>query len=286
MIYSFFYTTAIASLFTTFITAPSDSYDGLPSSRLHIQMTEKSSTALALGSSFFKSASKYFSGRDLVLANAIESGEIDKMGSASKGLNLNALHAKDMSFLFFAMHCEQEQAVTELIRLGANPALAVPNLGSPLGNAVRSEDRRWLKVFLKAGISPDAMDASQEPLVWGAVEAPNVSTLKVSHKAGANLNARDTLDAAPIYVALSRRKFEHVRYLIHAGADINFSTVNGVTMGNAIERQIARAKPNTPLRNELKKIKNLLKQRGFSFPAEPIEAVRKRRKKSGLPIVD
>jgi len=231
-------------------------------------------------------AKTFFDGPDRELGEAIEAGDLDRIRQSAAGRELSQPRRHDMTFLFFAMVHEQEAAVKELVRLGADPAVAVSGLGSPLGTAVRSDDDRWLGVLLDAGISPNAKDASDEPLIFGAIEAPNTKTLRRLHQAGADLDARDILDATAMYSALKRLKFEHVEYLIHAGADVHFSTVNGVTMGNAVERQLGRAKPDTPLAKDLLRIKRLLESRGFVFPAAPIEVVREKRKLAGKRVVE
>ncbi|TWU45008.1 Ankyrin repeats (3 copies) [Novipirellula aureliae] len=231
-------------------------------------------------------AKTFFDGRDRELGEAIEAGDVERIRQSAAGLELSQPRRHDMTFLFFAMVHEQEPAVKELIRLGADPAIAVSGLGSPLGTAIRSDDDRWLRVLLEAGVNANTKDASEEPLVFGSVEAPNIKTLSRLHQAGANLDARDALDATAMYAALKRRKFEHVEYLIKSGADVHFSTVNGVTMGNAIERQLGRAKPDTPLAKDLLKIKRLLESRGFLFPADPIEVVREKRKLAGKRVVE
>ncbi len=231
-------------------------------------------------------ASSYFNGSDLILAEAILANDVAAVRNSAKGVELSSPRGQDMTFLFYSMTCDKEMSLKELIRLGADPRVAVPGLGSPLGTAVRSSNTKWLRFMLDAGVSPNATDASGESLIWGAIDASNLENLKLLKQRGADLNAPDALDARPMYKALAARKFDFVEYLISVGADVNFSTVNGVTMANAVERQIKRASPGTPLELRLSHIKQLLIKSGIKFPADSIEAVRANRKKRGGRVVE
>lgn len=231
-------------------------------------------------------AEKFFDGQDLALGKAIEAGDVSAVRESLAGLELSLPRGDDMTFLFFAIIHGRDAVVAELIRAGADPRIVVPDLGSPLGIAVRSQDSRWLNVFLDSGVSPNATDEFDLPVLFAATESPNTTTLKTLHEHGADLDATNSLEATAMYEALCGQKFDHVEYLIGAGANVQFSTMNGATMGNALERQLGRVKPNTRLAGRLERIKELLQRRGFVFPAEPIDVVRRKRMEANLKVAN
>src|SRR6266566_7078763 len=84
-------------------------------------------------------ATDFFSGPQLLLAQAIERGDLVKVQQLAPVTDLNTPGRKDMTLLFFAVQEALKRdpkrlaMITVLVKTGADPLQEVPNFGDVLG---------------------------------------------------------------------------------------------------------------------------------------------------------
>jgi len=101
----------------------------------------------------------FFDGPALELAIAINRNDSDAIRRLSPKVEINRVHRQGMTLLFYALTAKKHAAVTELIKVGANPAQIDKELGSPLDLAVQAKESLSLESILDAGVSPNAINS-------------------------------------------------------------------------------------------------------------------------------
>ena len=101
----------------------------------------------------------FFDGPALELAIAINRNDSDAIRRLSPQVEINRVHRQGMTLLFYALTAKKHAAVTELIKVGANPAQIDKELGSPLDLAVQAKESLSLESILDAGVSPNAINS-------------------------------------------------------------------------------------------------------------------------------
>lgn len=175
-------------------------------------------------------ASKYFDGEYLVLAKAIKANKIKKIKTLSNDIDLNKVHAKDMTLLAYAMLEKRFDAITELVVAGAAPLQYTEELGQPLVLAARGKIK-YLKAFLEAGVDPNSRNRWGTPILFHASDWDNPDKIKLLIDYGVDLEIRSTiLRRGALDHAFSRLYYDQVEYLIKQGLS-NFlvENKNGVT---------------------------------------------------------
>ena len=117
----------------------------------------------------------YFSGQQLVLAKAIEHGEVDEVKKLAPNTDLNKPGQQDMTLLFWALSnaindkktAPQLEIITDLVKAGADPLQPRPAGGSsPAEFVLQGDSGDWINALLDGGLSPDAKDkVHQDPII-------------------------------------------------------------------------------------------------------------------------
>ncbi|NJQ18129.1 ankyrin repeat domain-containing protein [Pantoea sp. LS15] len=223
----------------------------------------------------------YFSGQQLVLAQAIESGKIDEVKKHLTGTDLNKPGQRDMTLLVWALMNTlydkktqpRLQIVTELIRAGADPLQPRPDgKSSPAEFVLMADSGDWIKAMLDGGLSPVAEDKTfHEPIIFETIKAQNTDTLVVMLDRGADINVTDSLNSSLLFEALNYHAYEHVMLLLNRGADTEIKAKNGWTVGNQLQRYLDRAKKDSDEYKDLIAIKESLIRHGGKWPPEPVK---------------
>ena len=221
----------------------------------------------------------YFSGQQLVLAKAIEHGEVDEVKKLAPETDLNKPGQQDMTLLFWVISnaindkktAPQLKIITELVRAGADPLQPRPAGGSsPAEFVLQGDSADWINAMLDGGLSPDAKSKTfNKPIIFDTLEAKNTETLKAMLDRGVDINIPDTLGNTLLIDALDFHSYEHVLLLLERGANTNSRDSNGWTMGNQLQRFVNRAKPGSDEYQILTKIKEKLIQKGGEWPPSP-----------------
>ena len=221
----------------------------------------------------------YFSGQQLVLAKAIERGEVDEVKKLAPETDLNKPGQQDMTLLFWAISnaindkktAPRLKIITELVKAGADPLQPRPAGGSsPAEFVLKGDSGEWIRAILDGGLSPDARDKiHHEPILFETIKAKNTETLKAMLDHGANINVTDSLNSTLLFEALNYHSYDHVLFLLDRGADPEIRAHNGWKMGNQLQRFLNRAKPGSDEYQILTKIKEKLIQKGGEWPPSP-----------------
>ncbi|MDR3337387.1 MAG: ankyrin repeat domain-containing protein [Treponema sp.] len=111
---------------------------------------------------------------------------------------------------------------------GALLEMGVPFNAESFSNSVREKNISAVKLFLKAGFSPDARDKFGVPHLSLAARAGDNGIVKTLLKAGADINAQsaDRGSSALIDCALGKY-WDIARILVDSGADVNLKSKDG-----------------------------------------------------------
>ncbi|WP_312213679.1 ankyrin repeat domain-containing protein [Pseudescherichia sp.] len=221
----------------------------------------------------------YFSDQQLVMAKAIERGEIDEVKKLAPETDLNKPGEHDMTLLFWALSnaindkktAPRLEIITELVKAGADPLQPRPAGGSsPAEFVLQGDSGDWIRALLDGGLSPDAKDkVHQDPIILETLNAKNTETLKVMLDRGANINVTDSPGNTLLIYALDYGKHDHVLLLLDRGANPEIRSNVGWTMGNQLQRLLNGAKEGDKHYQDLIKIKEKLIQHGGKWPPSP-----------------
>lgn len=221
----------------------------------------------------------YFSGQQLIMAKAIERGEVDEVKKFAPETDLNKPGRHDMTLLFWALSnaindkktASQLEIITELVKAGADPLQPRPAGGSsPAEFVLQGDSGDWISALLDGGLSPDAKDkVHHDPIIMETLNAKNTETLKVMLDRGANINVTDSPGNTLLIYALDYGKHDHVLLLLDRGADPEIRSGVGWTMGNQLQRLLNGAKEGDKHYQDLIKIKEKLIQHGGKWPPSP-----------------
>lgn len=221
----------------------------------------------------------YFSGQQLVLAKAIEKGEVNEVKKLAPETDLNKPGQQDMTLLFWALSnaindkktASQLEIITDLVKAGADPLQPRPAGGSsPAEFVLQGDSGDWINALLDGGLSADAKDkVHHDPIIMETIKAKNTETLKAMLDRGANINVTDSLGNTLLIYALDYGKHDHVLLLLDRGADPEIRSNLGWTMGNQLQRLLKGAKEGDEHYQKLIKIKEKLIQHGGKWPPAP-----------------
>jgi uncharacterized protein len=223
---------------------------------------------------------KYFDGAELEVAEAIDAGNLSGVRQLSPKANLNRVGREGMTLLFFAFNAKKYDAMTELVKLGANPEYEVSGFGSPLSVAVDQVDPAAFKALLAGGANPNANYKEDQPLIFEVANDDKIDHLKALLAAKANPNLKDSLGQNALYQAILLSSFTAVKLLIDQGAYIEIVDNQGVSFAWAVHKEIIRQAQNPGQLQRITAIKTILEQRGIKFPPDPPQVVRQ---KLGIP---
>ncbi|STQ61283.1 Ankyrin repeats (3 copies) [Pseudescherichia vulneris] len=214
----------------------------------------------------------YFSGQQLVLAKAIERGEVNEVKKLAPNTDLNKPGQQDMTLLFWAINnaiydkktASRLKIITELVKAGADPLQPRPAGGSsPAEFVLKGDSGEWIRAMLDGGLSPDARDKiHHEPILFETIKAKNTETLKAMLDHGANVDITDSLGNTLLIEAFDFGEYDHVLLLLERGADPDFRGKGGWTMGYQLQRFLDRSKANNEHYQDLIKIKEKLIEHG------------------------
>jgi ankyrin repeat protein len=229
-------------------------------------------------------ATDFFSGQQLVLAQAIEDGDIHKVQQLAPATDLNTPGHKHITLLFFALQealkrdPKQLAMITALVRAGANPQQQVPNLGSLLDVALNTPQPEFLRALLDGGLDPNTMIDGDEPILFCVAQEPTFESLKLLVERGADINRRDSLRNTALYEALAAYSLDQVDYLLDHGANPNTWNVNGLSFAAALSTRINinASAPDSITYKKLVEIRDRIIRLGVQWPPETPEQIRAR----------
>ncbi len=229
-------------------------------------------------------ATDFFSGPQLLLAQAIERGDLVQVQQLAPVTDLNTPGRKDMTLLFFAVQealkrdPKQLAMITVLVKGGADPLQEVPNFGDVLGVVLNSSHPEFLRVLLDAGVEPNTTTSKGTPIIFFVVRETTFDSLKLLIARGADVNRRDSLRNTPLYEALMYDALDKIDYLLDHGANPNTYNINGVSFPLALSDDIETnaREPQSVTYKKLIEIRDRIIRMGVKWPPESPEQIRAR----------
>ena len=139
----------------------------------------------------------------------------------SKRVNVNAPQADGTTALHWAVHWNDVEAVTLLLKAGANPATANRFGASPLSEAATSGNAALVKALLDAGADAKTLSTPDgETVLMSAARTGNVDAVRMLLDRGADVNARERYKGQTALMwAAAERHAPIVKLLLERGAD-------------------------------------------------------------------
>ncbi|VEI61982.1 ankyrin repeat domain-containing protein [Serratia rubidaea] len=217
----------------------------------------------------------YFTGQQLVLAKAIQAGDLERVKQLAPETDLNTPGEQSLTPLFFAINeamyndnpANRLAIITTLVSVGADP-LPQGKDKPALWMAKASKDI-WLKAMLDGGLSPNARDKDSDyPMIYETIYAGTTDTLALLVMRGADINTRNSLGETPLTVAFFSNSFEHVNYLLDHGADPNPVDKNGRGFAALVQRRIKKSRPDTEYHQNCLRLRDKMIALGVKWPPE------------------
>ena len=156
-------------------------------------------------------------------------GEVDvvKLLLARDDVDINAQTEPPYSMtpLYVAAESSQPEVLRILLQGEADVNLRSWR-GTALNRAVSSSNAISTELLLEAGADPNSRDENDNPAIFEAAKVlemcdsrPATRTVKLLHKHGANLKARDSSQSTLLHVAAEACNIEAVRMLLAEGLD-------------------------------------------------------------------
>ncbi|WP_200551725.1 ankyrin repeat domain-containing protein [Kosakonia sp. LAM2021] len=211
---------------------------------------------------------KYFSGPQLILAKAIQAADSGSVLRLSKVTDLNTPGNEQLTLLFFALNeamyngnaQKRLDIVTELVRAGADPQQAQPNMpGTPAQMMAMGDKDIWLKALIDGGLDPNSRDKLLNvPLIFSALNSKNTGTLALLIARGADVNIRDTLGNTPLVDAFFKADLDKVDFLLEHGANPNPVNKQGRSFSQMVDRHLQQIKQGTEYYNKILELREKL----------------------------
>ncbi|MBU3893640.1 ankyrin repeat domain-containing protein [Serratia rubidaea] len=218
----------------------------------------------------------YFTGRQLILAKAIEAGDLNRVKQLAPETDLNTPGEQRLTPLFFAINeamyndnpANRLEIITVLVSAGADPLPRGMGDKPALWMAKASKDI-WLKAMLDGGLSPNARDKDTDyPMIYETINAKTTDTLALLIMRGADVDTRNSLGETPLTVAFFSSKFEHANYLLDHGADPNPVTKKGWVFASLVQDGIKDSRPETEYHQNCLRLRDKMIARGVKWPPE------------------
>ncbi|WP_232251627.1 ankyrin repeat domain-containing protein [Serratia sp. MYb239] len=218
---------------------------------------------------------EYFTGQQLVLAKAIEAGDLERVKQLAPETDLNTPGEQRLTPLFFAINeamyndnpANRLAIITALVSAGADPLPQGKN--SPALWMVRADKDIWLKAMLDGGLSTNARDKdNDEPIIHETMYAKTTDTLALLVMRGADVDARDSLGETPLMAAFYSNSFEHANYLLDHGADPNPVNKKGWVFASLVQKRLNKSQPDTEYHQKCLQLRDKMIARGVKWPSK------------------
>ena len=225
---------------------------------------------------------EYFQGKDLVMANAISSGDEKEIENLIKSKNYNVNtrgnsirkgRVQRTTYLGYAIKVENFKSTEKLLQLGADVVLvsfdgestggAWSNIN--LASTRKNEQLMNLLLTYKVNLNNALVES---PLSSLLINNANKTLFELLLKNGVNLNHQNYIDGStPLLTALSIGKFDYVNYFLDHGADPLLLDSSGNSVAYLVQKEIEEGRLNDQGLKEYKQLLNRLKdEKQIQFP--------------------
>ena len=168
--------------------------------------------------------------------------EIEKL--IASGVNPNSEGIHKLTPLFYSLSNDNLIGFTALLKNGANPNHLWEGGGSVL-HSLNYLDKEYLEVALKFGGDPNLISSRTNATpIFNAVSPNNKQNLDALIKAGANINAQNSMKQTPMSLAATYGQYDVVLKLLSLGADPFMKDNWGYDLSWGINEDCTMHKPN------------------------------------------
>jgi hypothetical protein len=219
----------------------------------------------------------FFSGQQLILAQAIRDGDLARVKELAPKTDLNTPGAKNTTLLLFAgqevVPVKTDAAnpryriITELVKGGARSDEPVGVDGeSVVYTALRADTPNLLRALLDGGLNPN-LRRDGAPIIFDATENRLLPQLRVLVEHKADVNLRDSLGKTALFDAASIRQWDAVDYLLANGANPKAVDQLGVSFAWILQKQLTdHTAPGTPDMDRIEAIRRQIVSAGVQWP--------------------
>ncbi|WP_235082282.1 ankyrin repeat domain-containing protein [Serratia rubidaea] len=220
----------------------------------------------------------YFTGQQLILAKAIQAGDLERVKQLAPETDLNTPGEQDLTILYFALNetyynnnpRPRLQIVTTLVKAGADPLQPQSDgMASPAEMVAMGDKDLWLQALLDGGLSANAKNKQWgTAIIFDTLRAKNTATLAILIEHGVNINSRNSLEETPLMAAFLSNRFEHVNYLLDHGADPNPVNKLGWVFASLVQDSIKDSRPETEYHQNCLRLRDKMIALGVKWPPE------------------
>jgi len=227
---------------------------------------------------------KLFKGEYLKAAYAISSDNTKKLSKILPKIeDIDKLGIDDhYTLLMYAVKKEASKSVKFLLQKGADPKVlgtdANDNQFSAIYLAVTVKDTTPLKILLDYGISPDHKEGSRA-IIFDAIAWLNRDAIDMLLEYGADVNQTTELEVSVLQHALIRVEYDLAEVFIQKGADVHHIDKLGRSEAFEVQKSLEKWEKDSKEYLEIKKIQDMMIQRGVKFP---VLAPKEQRKALGI----
>jgi len=206
----------------------------------------------------------------LVLAQAIERGDVEAIRQAASRTDINKQHIRGMTFLMWAFTNLNYDSAEVLVELGANSHIETEGI-SPFSWSVHFKDIRWLRLLVESGADIDAKGGTA-PIWFDTIISDNWEHFDYLLSKGVDLSATNGIGETAIFRLTSYRDYGQVLKLIEKGVDVHIVLTSGLSFARRVQnREVASDHPEYENREKVIKI---LEKEGYRFPVPSAKDVR------------
>lgn len=233
----------------------------------------------------------YFSGPQLEIARALLKGDAEAVSRLAPGQDLDIAGREDMTLLFFALQSAfgekpaQLNALSALVRAGADPLRETPNLGTPLGVALGAKSPDYVRAFLDGGVDPSSRTQHGTPILHQTARHHTEASMRLLLERGADPNARDRLGRTAAMQAVTSLQLDVVEPLLDAGSDPNAFSTLGVSLAYGVASALEHYQNDPPTRDKLEQIRDRIIAMGVQWPPLDPPAMRDWMRSQGMKVV-
>ena len=227
---------------------------------------------------------KYFHGSLLLLVEAVLRHNINEIKyQIDKGVDINSTGNEGMTPIIFSVLNQDEEGIRLLVQNGADPLMLVPNTGSALLIACRTEDTTALKTLIHAGVDINTK-INKEPLTFVAARADNLPAIQILIQKGIHVDARDGSGNTLLIESIVVNDIDLADWLIQRHANVHVINVFLISAAFKIQSRFNETFGKGPNETRYRKLKRMFEMRGVNFPVPTPFELEKKLKKNSLTI--
>ncbi len=187
---------------------------------------------------------------------------------STAGGDLNAVNSEGNTPLLCACDDDSEGVFRHLLELGANPNVMTSEARTAVNCAATKESTSWLRAALEHGGSPNLLEAEipgrpkRSPLLW-AINDERFENVRLLIDAGANVSAVNEFGDTPLHYAVDRRRYDIAMYLLEQGADYRHQTPGRTSFIELMGTRRLETLRDPEMRQQLLAVREWLRERGI-----------------------